>query len=78
MALWLSLLREVLEQASERGELRAMDAGEIAVQAHFLLGVRYFLDQMIDGVDGRDYPGDECVVAAYLNLIRSGLAKETR
>jgi AcrR family transcriptional regulator len=78
MAMWLSLLREVLEQASQRGELRAMDAGEIAVQAHFLLGVRYFLDQMIEGVDGRDYPGDERVVAAYLNLIRSGLAKETR
>ena len=57
----------------ERGVLRPMDDSEIAVQAHFLLGTRHFLDQMMEGFDGRPYPGDEAVVDAYLALVRNGL-----
>jgi AcrR family transcriptional regulator len=57
----------------ERGILRPMTETEISVQAHFLLGTRHFLDQMLDGVDGRPYPGDEAVVDAYLGLVRNGL-----
>jgi len=78
MATWLALFREAIEEAIQAGELRAMAASEIAAQAHFLVGTRYFLDQMISGIDGRPYPGDDAVVAAYLNLVRGGLAKETR
>ncbi len=58
-----------------RGVLRPMDEGEIALQAHFLLGTRHFLDQMMESVDGRPYPGDEAVVDAYLDLVRDGLRR---
>jgi AcrR family transcriptional regulator len=57
----------------ERGTLRPMDDSEIATQAHFLLGARHFLDQMMESVDGRPYPGDERVVDAYMALVREGL-----
>jgi len=50
-----------------------MDEDEIATQAHFLMGARYFVDQMIAEVDGRAYPGDDAVVKAYMNLVRGGL-----
>ncbi|MBW2419263.1 MAG: hypothetical protein JRH19_11995 [Deltaproteobacteria bacterium] len=49
---------------------RARRIREIAVQAHFLLGARHFLEQMIESDDG---PGDEAVVDAYLALVRDGL-----
>jgi len=75
VALWLALFREGLEQAIGRGELRAMSEDEIAATAHFLLGTRYFLDQMIAGVDGRPYPGDELVIRTYLNFVQGGLTK---
>ena len=76
IATWLRLLREGLEEASLAGELRPLDEDEIASLAHFLLGARYFLDQMIEGVDGRRYPGDEAVVATYMTFVRNGLMKE--
>jgi hypothetical protein len=50
---------------------------EIAVQAHFLLGTHYFFDQMIEGVEGRDYPGDEVVIASHSKFVQRGLSKET-
>jgi hypothetical protein len=71
------LVREGTEQGIEGGELRGMSDEEIAVQAHFLLGTHYFLDQMIEGVDGRDYPGDEVVIATHLKFAQRGLSKET-
>ncbi|MDJ0865924.1 MAG: TetR/AcrR family transcriptional regulator [Myxococcota bacterium] len=74
---WLAWQRENLERGVARGELRALGADEIAALSHLLLGARYFLDQMIEGVDGRTYPGDDAVVDAYLALIRGGLEKET-
>jgi AcrR family transcriptional regulator len=57
----------------DRGTIRPMTDAEIAIQAHFLLGARHYLAQMMDGVDGRPYPGDEAVVDAYLTLVRDGL-----
>lgn len=75
VALWLALFREGIEQAVARGELREMSGDEIAATAHFLLGTRYFLDQMIEGVDGRPYPGDELVVRAYLSFVQGGLTR---
>ncbi len=74
IAMWLAQFREALGHAVARGELRPMDEGEVAAVAHFLLGARYFMDQMIDGVDGRAYPGDDAVVAAHMRMVRGGLA----
>jgi len=76
--LWLTLFREGLELGIESGELRPMSPAEIAAQAHFLLGARYFLDQMLEGVDGRDVPGDDAIVAFYLDFIRRGICKEAQ
>lgn len=76
IATWLRLIRKDLEEAVEAGEFRPMDADEIASIAHFILGARYFLDQMIEGVDGRPYPGDEAVIAAYMAFVRNGLMKK--
>lgn len=75
MSAWLRLFRKGLERASCRGEIRRLASGEIAALAHLLMGTRYFLDQMILGVDGTPYPGDETVVAAHLGLVRGGLAR---
>jgi AcrR family transcriptional regulator len=72
-AMWLEMFRDGIAEAVRDGELRPMDDDEIAATAHFLMGARYFLDQMIQGVDGRTYPGDDAVVGAYMKLVRSGL-----
>jgi len=72
---WLAGFRELIRRGVAQGELRPMNEDEIAAQAHFLMGARYFLDQMIAGVDGRPYPGDAAVVAAYMNLVRGGLMR---
>ncbi len=72
---WLELFVARMRVDIERGILRPMDDSEIAVQAHFLLGTRHFLDQMMESVDGRPYPGDEAVVDAYLSLVRDGLRR---
>ena len=58
-----------------QGTLRPMDEAESVAQAHFLLGARHFLEQMIDEVDG---PDDEAVVDAYLALVRDGLARRAQ
>lgn len=75
---WLELFVQRIRAYVERGFLRPMDDAEIAVQAHFLLGTRHFLHEMLEGVDGRPYPGDEAVVDAYLALVRDGLRNRTR
>ena len=49
-----------------------MDDAEIAAQAHFMLGARHFLEQMIENVDGL---GDEAAVDAYIGLIADGLRR---
>jgi len=56
----------------EEGTLRPMDEPQIAAQAQFLLGARYFLERMIENGDG---PGDEAVVDSYLGLVRDGLGR---
>jgi len=75
LAAWLSLIRESLEAAIAAKEIRHMESDEVASLAHFIIGTRYFLDQMIECVDGRPYPGDEAVVATYLNFVQYGLVK---
>ena len=52
-----------------------MDAAEITAQAHFLLGARHYLEEMLES-DGS--LGDEAVVDAYLSLVRNGLGRQER
>ena len=75
LATWLSLTRESLEAAIAAEEIRPMEPDEIASLAHFIVGTRYFIDQMIECVDGRPYPGDDAVVATYLNFVQYGIMK---
>jgi AcrR family transcriptional regulator len=75
LATWLRLIRESLEAAISANEIRPMESDEVASLAHFIIGTRYFLDQMIECVDGRPYPGDDAVVAAYLNFVQYGIMK---
>ena len=70
---WVERFAARLRAGIQRGAIRPMDEGEIFTQAHFLLGARHFLDQMMQSTDGRPYPGDEAVVDAYLALVRNGL-----
>jgi AcrR family transcriptional regulator len=73
-AMWLAMFRDEIREGVVRGELRAMGEDEVAALAYFLLGARYFVDQMIEGAGGRDYPGDDVAVAAYVDLTRRGLS----
>ena len=70
---WIESFAERMRADIERGNIRPMSDAEIAVQAHFLLGTRHFLSEMMESVDGRPYPGHEAVVDAYLALVRDGL-----
>lgn len=69
---WVERMAARIRAGIERGTLRAMDDAEIAAQAHFLLGARHFLEQMIENADRS---GDETVVDAYLSLVRDGLRR---
>jgi AcrR family transcriptional regulator len=73
LSLWVELLRASLQEGIDSGVLRPMSPEEIGALGHYLIGARYFLDQMIEGVHGQEYPGDEVVVATYMNLLRAGL-----
>jgi AcrR family transcriptional regulator len=75
---WVEHFVAQLRAGVERGTLRPMNDTELAAQAHFLLGARHFLDQMIESDDDRPYPGDAVVVDAYLALVRDGLRRTTR
>jgi hypothetical protein len=66
---WVALLSQRLREGIADGSLRAMDEMEIAAQAHFLVGARRFLEDLVDEVGAE---GD--VVDAYLKLVRHGLA----
>lgn len=70
---WVERVSAMIRLGIERGTLRPMDDAEIAAQAHFLLGARHFLEQMIESADG---PGDEAAVDAYLALVRDGLRRQ--
>ncbi len=72
---WVARLVAMIRSGIDEGTLRPMEEEEIAVQAHFLLGARHFLEQMIESVDGI---GDEAAVDAYLALIGDGLRKRRR
>jgi len=70
---WVERMVARIRVGIEQGSLRPMADAEIAAQAHFLLGARHFLEQMIESADGSPCLGDEEVVDAYLALVRGGL-----
>jgi AcrR family transcriptional regulator len=69
---WVERMKARIRAGVEQGTLRPMDETELAAQAHFLLGARHFIEQMLETPDG---PADEAVVDAYLALVRSGLGR---
>lgn len=65
---WVELLSARLRDGIANGSVRPMDDAEIAAQAHFLVGVRRFLEDVVGEAERK-----EAVVDAYLRLIRQGL-----
>ena len=72
---WVQRMAARIRAGIERKDLRTMDDAEIGAQAHFLLGARHFLEQMIGQADG---PREEAVVDAYIALLRDGLSRQGR
>ena len=68
---WVERMAARIRAGIAQGTLRPMDESEITAQAHFLLGARHFLEQMVES-GGGTWP--EAVVDAYLALVRDGLA----
>jgi AcrR family transcriptional regulator len=71
---WVERITARIRVGIESGTLRPMDDAEIVAQAHFLLGARHFVEQMIEGADGLE---DEALVDAYLPLVRDGLRRRS-
>ena len=69
VASWVRLLTQRLRDGVASGSVRPMDDVEIGAQAHFLVGARRFLEDLVVG----DVGSEERIVDAYLRLIRSGL-----
>jgi AcrR family transcriptional regulator len=72
---WLELHQSAIRQGIDEGTLRSMSDGEIATTARFIIGVSYSLDQMIESLDGNDYPGDDVVVETFMKMLRGGLER---
>jgi AcrR family transcriptional regulator len=75
VAEWVERIAGRIREGIESGSLRPMHEAEIAAQAHFLLGARHFVEQMIEGGDGL---GDDAVLDAFLSLVRDGLGRRPR
>ena len=69
---WADRMAARLRAGIAQGALRPMDDAEITAQAHFLLGARHFLEQMLENGPGAR---PEAVVDAYLALLRDGLGR---
>lgn len=72
VAEWVRIGEATLRAGIAEGAIRPMDDAELAAQAHFLLGARHFLEQLVNEL-GRD----EEVVDSYLRLVRGGLGTTT-
>ncbi len=65
---WVEHLCTRLRDGIANGSVRPMNDAEIAAQAHFLVGARRFLEDLV-----AEAGHEEDVVDAYLGLIRQGL-----
>ena len=69
---WVERMTARIRAGIAQGTLRPMDESEITAQAHFLLGARHFLEQMMESGGGTR---PEAVVDAYVALLRDGLGR---
>jgi len=69
---WVERMTARIRAGIAEGTLRPMDESEITAQAHFLLGARHFLEQMMESGGGTR---PEAVVDAYVALLRDGLGR---
>jgi len=69
---WVERMAARIRAGIAQATLRPMDESEITAQAHFLLGARHFLEQMMETGGGAR---PEVVVDAYLALLRDGLGR---
>ena len=69
---WVERMTARIRAGIAEGTLRPMDESEITAQAHFLLGARHFLEQMMESGGGTR---PEAVVDAYVALLRAGLGR---
>lgn len=69
---WVAHMAERIRTGIAEGAIRPMGDLEVEAQAHFLLGARHFLEELLH--EG-DPPRDEAVVDAYLGLVRHGLSR---
>ena len=72
---WLELHTSGIREGIAEGTLRPMSDGEITTVAHFILGISSSLEQMIEGIDGTDYPGDDVVVETFMKMLRGGVER---
>jgi AcrR family transcriptional regulator len=72
---WVERMAQRIGEGIAEGALRPMSGTEITAQAHFLIGARHFLEQMLEN-GGAARP--EVVVDAYLALLRNGLGRRTQ
>ncbi len=72
---WAARMAERIRAGIAQGTLRKMGEAEIQAQAHFLLGARHFIEQMMENAEGTR---PEAVVDAYLALLREGLGRRVR
>lgn len=75
LAGWVEFQRTAIRSGIDEGTLRPMTDDEISATAFLIVGAHYFLDQMIEGIDGRPYPGDDVVIDSYMRLFRGGLER---
>jgi AcrR family transcriptional regulator len=75
VASWVERMTTRIRAGIAEGTLRPMTESEVTAQAHFLLGARHFLEQMMESGEGTQ---PEAVVDAYVALLRDGLGRRTR
>ena len=75
VASWVERMTTRSRVGIAEGTLRPMTESEITAQAHFLLGARHFLEQMMESGAGAR---PEVVVDAYVALLRDGLGRRAR
>jgi AcrR family transcriptional regulator len=76
VAAWVERIAARIRAGIAHGALKPMDATQVSLLAHFLLGASQFLDHMMETATRRAYPGDTAVVDAYIALLRTGLARK--
>ncbi len=75
VASWVERMTTRIRAGIAEGTLRSMTESEVSAQAHFLLGARHFLEQMMESGAGAR---PEAVVDAYIALLRDGLGRRAR